>query len=74
MVFGNTIFMNVYQSHGGVHQLSTARKVYAENNVIRRIAKRNHHFVINKAMGESVDRSGALSAQSEAQDCRELPI
>jgi len=40
MGFGNTIYMNVYQSHGGVHQLSTARKVYAENNVIRRIAKR----------------------------------
>lgn len=38
--FGNTIYMNVYQSHGGVHQFSTARKVYAENNVIRRIAKR----------------------------------
>ena len=40
MGFGNTIYMNVYQSHGGVHQLSTARKVYAENNVIRRVAKR----------------------------------
>jgi UDP-glucose:(heptosyl)LPS alpha-1,3-glucosyltransferase len=40
MGFGNTIYMNVYQSHGGVHQLSTARKVYAENNVLRRIAKR----------------------------------
>ena len=40
MGFGNTIYMNVYQSHGGVHQLSTSRKVYAENNVIRRIAKR----------------------------------
>ena len=40
MGFGNTIYMNVYQSHGGVHQLSTARKVYAENNVIRRIVKR----------------------------------
>jgi UDP-glucose:(heptosyl)LPS alpha-1,3-glucosyltransferase len=40
MGFGNTIYMNVYQSHGGVHQFSTARKVYAENNVIRRSAKR----------------------------------
>lgn len=38
--FGNTIFMNVYQSHGGVHQLSTARKVYAEKNALRRIIKR----------------------------------
>ena len=38
--FGNTIYMNVYQSHGGVHQLSTARMVYAERNVIKRIVKR----------------------------------
>lgn len=38
--FGNTIYMNVYQSHGGVHQLSTARKVFSEKNVILRILKR----------------------------------
>lgn len=25
--FGNTIFMNVYQSHGGVHRFSTDRKI-----------------------------------------------
>jgi UDP-glucose:(heptosyl)LPS alpha-1,3-glucosyltransferase len=40
MGFGNTIYMNVYQSHGGVHRLSTARKVYAEKNHLLRIAKR----------------------------------
>jgi UDP-glucose:(heptosyl)LPS alpha-1,3-glucosyltransferase len=40
MGFGNTIYMNVYQSHGGVHQLSTARKVYAEKNRLRRLVKR----------------------------------
>ena len=40
MGFGNTIYMNVYQSHGGVHQLSTARKVYSEKNPLRRIIKR----------------------------------
>jgi len=40
MGFGNTIYMNVYQSHGGVHQLSTARKVYAEKNYLRRLVKR----------------------------------
>jgi UDP-glucose:(heptosyl)LPS alpha-1,3-glucosyltransferase len=40
MGFGNTIYMNVYQSHGGVHQLSTARKVYAEKNPLRRVVKR----------------------------------
>ena len=38
--FGNTIYMNVYQSHGGVHQFSTARMVYAERNIIKRIVKR----------------------------------
>jgi len=38
--FGNTIYMNVYQSHGGVHQLSTARKVYSEKNILRRMIKR----------------------------------
>jgi UDP-glucose:(heptosyl)LPS alpha-1,3-glucosyltransferase len=34
--FGNTITMNVYQSHGGVHALSTKRKLLAiENPVVR---------------------------------------
>ncbi len=40
MGFGNTICMNVYQSHGGVHWYSTARKVYAEKSILRRIIKR----------------------------------
>ena len=38
--FGNTIYMNVYQSHGGVHKLSTSRKTYSENNTVRRLLKR----------------------------------
>lgn len=38
--FGNTIYMNVYQSHGGVHRFSTARKVYAERSRILRLIKR----------------------------------
>jgi len=38
--FGNTVWMNVYQSHGGVHRFSTARKVYAERNMILRLIKR----------------------------------
>lgn len=38
--FGNTIYMNVYQSHGGVHRLSSARKIYAETNPILRLLKR----------------------------------
>jgi UDP-glucose:(heptosyl)LPS alpha-1,3-glucosyltransferase len=38
--FGNTICMNVYQSHGGVHRLSTARKILAEPDPLLRIFKR----------------------------------
>jgi len=40
MGFGNTVYMNVYQSHGGVHWLSTRRKVYSENSGIKRALKR----------------------------------
>ena len=38
--FGNTIRMNVYQSHGGVHPLSTARKAFSEPNRLLRGLKR----------------------------------
>jgi UDP-glucose:(heptosyl)LPS alpha-1,3-glucosyltransferase len=38
--FGNTTLMNVYQSHGGVHRLSTARKIYSERNRFRQAVKR----------------------------------
>ncbi len=38
--FGNTIYMNVYQSHGGVHRFSTLRKVYSERNSFLRLLKR----------------------------------
>jgi UDP-glucose:(heptosyl)LPS alpha-1,3-glucosyltransferase len=38
--FGNTIYMNVYQSHGGVHRFSTSRKVYSESNSVLRLLKR----------------------------------
>ena len=38
--FGNTLHMNVYQSHGGVHWLSTKRKVYSERSKIKRVIKR----------------------------------
>jgi UDP-glucose:(heptosyl)LPS alpha-1,3-glucosyltransferase len=38
--FGNTIYMNVYQSHGGVHRFSTARKLYTEKNILLRSIKR----------------------------------
>jgi UDP-glucose:(heptosyl)LPS alpha-1,3-glucosyltransferase len=38
--FGNTIYMNVYQSHGGVHRFSTSRKVFSEQNFFLRLLKR----------------------------------
>ncbi|MBW2569612.1 MAG: glycosyltransferase family 4 protein [Deltaproteobacteria bacterium] len=40
MGFGNTLYMNVYQSHGGVHWFSTKRKVYSEKSKIKRAIKR----------------------------------
>ena len=40
MGFGNTLYMNIYQSHGGVHWLSTKRKVYSEKSKIKRAIKR----------------------------------
>lgn len=38
--FGNTIYMNVYQSHGGVHRYSTIRKCYSIRNPFLRLLKR----------------------------------
>lgn len=38
--FGNTIYMNVYQSHGGVHWLSAKRRIYSERNKFKRAIKR----------------------------------
>ncbi|MEW6531464.1 MAG: glycosyltransferase family 4 protein [Thermodesulfobacteriota bacterium] len=38
--FGNTLTMNVYQSHGGVHQRSTSRKIAAVRNPAVRFLKR----------------------------------
>jgi UDP-glucose:(heptosyl)LPS alpha-1,3-glucosyltransferase len=38
--FGNTIYMNVYQSHGGVHRFSTSRKVFSTRNSFLRLLKR----------------------------------
>jgi len=38
--FGNTVYMNVYQSHGGVHRLSTERKVSSERSAVKRALKR----------------------------------
>jgi UDP-glucose:(heptosyl)LPS alpha-1,3-glucosyltransferase len=37
--FGNTITMNVYQSHGGVHYLSSMRKIQAISNPVLRWLK-----------------------------------
>ena len=48
MGFGNTIHMNVYQSHGGVHRCSTMRKLYAEPNTLLRLIKRLTNFISPK--------------------------
>lgn len=40
MGFGNTIAMNVYQSHGGVHRYSTSRKAFSIRNPLLRFIKR----------------------------------
>jgi len=37
--FGNTLTMNVYQSHGGVHQQSTRKKIAAVRNPVVRFLK-----------------------------------
>ncbi len=37
--FGNTLTMNVYQSHGGVHFISNVRKVQAIRNPVKRWLK-----------------------------------
>lgn len=37
--FGNTVCMNVYQSHGGVHKYSTMRKLNAVRNPALRLLK-----------------------------------
>jgi UDP-glucose:(heptosyl)LPS alpha-1,3-glucosyltransferase len=37
--FGNTVAMNVYQSHGGVHRCSTMRKLTAVRNPAMRLLK-----------------------------------
>jgi UDP-glucose:(heptosyl)LPS alpha-1,3-glucosyltransferase len=46
--FGNTITMNVYQSHGGVHYLSNMRKLNAVRNPISRFIKKVALFLTPK--------------------------
>ena len=38
--FGNTVAMNVYQSHGGVHYISNMRKLQAVSNPVLRFLKK----------------------------------
>ena len=46
--FGNTVAMNVYQSHGGVHQCSTMRKLRAVRNPAMRLLKSLFAFLSPK--------------------------
>ena len=43
--FGNTVAMNVYQSHGGVHHISNKRKLQAVSNPLLRFLKKLILFV-----------------------------
>jgi UDP-glucose:(heptosyl)LPS alpha-1,3-glucosyltransferase len=46
--FGNTLVMNVYQSHGGVHFLSNMRKSRAIDNAVLRFLKISAMFLTPK--------------------------
>jgi UDP-glucose:(heptosyl)LPS alpha-1,3-glucosyltransferase len=46
--FGNTLIMNVYQSHGGVHFRSSMRKTLAIRNPLARLLKKVGMFVSPK--------------------------
>jgi UDP-glucose:(heptosyl)LPS alpha-1,3-glucosyltransferase len=51
--FGNTIEMNVYQSHGGVHFTSSLRKIRAERNPLVRLVKTILTFVSPKSLARA---------------------
>lgn len=46
--FGSTVFMNVYQSHGGVHKLSSSRKLLAIRSPLIRFFKKLLMFMTPK--------------------------
>jgi len=46
--FGNTLIMNVYQSHGGVHYISNIRKLQAVSNPLFRFIKKLALFAVPK--------------------------
>lgn len=51
--FGNTIEMNVYQSHGGVHFVTSLKKTRVENNPLVRLVKVLLTFVSPKSLARS---------------------
>ena len=71
--FGNTMYMNVYQSHGGVHQLSTARKVYSEKSAIKRILKRILILLSIKHWTRAWIEAASFPSQSETKNYRHRP-
>ncbi|MCA1960275.1 MAG: glycosyltransferase family 4 protein [Desulfomonile sp.] len=58
--FGNTIVMNVYQSHGGVHYQSTVRKLRAVRNPITRFMKGIVAFLMPKYYARAWIESAAF--------------
>lgn len=61
--FGNTIAMNVYQSHGGVHYRSTVRKLRAVRNPIMRLVKGLSVFLTPKYHARAWIESAAFRMQ-----------
>lgn len=58
--FGNTLHMNVYQSHGGVHYLSSVRKLQAVRSPLLRFFKRLALFAAPKYYARAWIESAAF--------------
>lgn len=61
--FGNTIVMNVYQSHGGVHYQSTVRKLRAVPNPVARLMKSLAAFAVPKYYARAWIEAAAFRMQ-----------
>jgi UDP-glucose:(heptosyl)LPS alpha-1,3-glucosyltransferase len=61
--FGNTLTMNVYQSHGGVHYLSSVRKLEAIRNPVLRLFKKAAMFAAPKYHARAWIESAAFRSR-----------
>ncbi len=67
--FGSTIFMNVYQSHGGAHKLSSRRKLYAIRNPALRFFKKNSYAPQSQVPCAFMDRVRSVQIKNSPQNC-----